>query len=91
MNPSAPAPARSAGGALRLATALGAMAVIWLGLLPRLAHWPPVADHVRRMEQGGVNPAAMFYTELERLPLRPDWVPSQIALWQWPAAPRERR
>jgi hypothetical protein len=33
------------------------------------------------MEDGEVNPAAMVYTELERLPLRPDWVERQLVLW----------
>jgi hypothetical protein len=33
------------------------------------------------MEEGDVNPAAMVYTELERLPLRPSWVEDQLVLW----------
>ena len=41
----------------------------------------PVARHVERMEDRGVNPAAMYYTELERLPLRPGWIERRIVLW----------
>jgi hypothetical protein len=33
------------------------------------------------MEDGNVNPAAMVYTELERLPLRPDWVEDHLVIW----------
>jgi len=28
-----------------------------------------------------VNPSAMVYTELERLPLRPDWAQRELVLW----------
>jgi len=70
------------GGTLRLATAALALAVIWLGLLPAVGRWPPVARHVRRMEEGGVNPAAMVYSELDRLPLRPRWAAEELTLWR---------
>jgi hypothetical protein len=33
------------------------------------------------MENRQVNPSAMVYTELEQLPLRPDWAHEQIILW----------
>ncbi len=33
------------------------------------------------MEVREVNPAAMFYTELERLPVRPRWVEQRLILW----------
>ena len=54
---------------------------IWCGLLPRLLEWPPVARHVALMEARGVDPSAMYYTELERLPLRPAWVDDVLVLW----------
>lgn len=76
------------GAGLRLAVATLALAAVWLGVLPRVAAWAPVARHVRRMEEGGVNPAAMVYTELDRLPLRPRWVAEQLALWTVPHLPR---
>ncbi|MFM8413475.1 MAG: hypothetical protein ACKOCX_01995 [Planctomycetota bacterium] len=77
MNPTPSAP-RSA---LRLTAGLLVVAVVWCGLLPRLLEWPPVARHVALMEARGVDPSAMYYTELERLPLRPVWVDDVLVLW----------
>jgi len=54
---------------------------VWCGLLPRLLEWPPVARHVALMEERRVDPSAMYYTELERLPLRPAWVDDVLVLW----------
>jgi hypothetical protein len=61
----------------------GAMlvAVVWCGLLPQLLAWPPIARHVALMEERQVDPSAMYYTELERLPLRPAWVDDVLVLW----------
>jgi hypothetical protein len=33
------------------------------------------------MESAGVNPAAMYYTELERLPVRPEWIDDRLVRW----------
>jgi hypothetical protein len=85
------APPGIATGVTRLATALAVIALVWLGLLPRLGAWAPVAGHIRRMEEGGINTAAMVYTELERLPLRPDWIGDELALWRLPTLSREHR
>lgn len=68
-------------GPLRLAACAGIVAVTWLVVFPRVGRLPPIARHVRAMEDGEVNPAAMVYTELERLPLRPDWAQGQLVLW----------
>ena len=68
-------------GPLRLASCAGIAAVTWLVVLPRVGRLPPIARHVRAMEKAEVNPAAMVYTELDRLPLRPDWAHEQIMLW----------
>ena len=57
------------------------VAVVWCGLFPRLLAWPPIARHVALMEERGVDPSAMYYTELERLPLRPAWVDDMLVLW----------
>ena len=65
----------------RLAAVLVAIVVIWCGLLPQLLRCDGVAGHVARMEERGINPAAMYYTELDRLPLRPGWVERRIVLW----------
>lgn len=67
--------------ALRLVIHGGVVVAIWCGLLPRLLAWPPVARHVTLMEARRVDPSAMYYTELDRLPLRPAWVDGVIILW----------
>ena len=68
-------------GVVRLAVGVAVTAAVWCGLLPRLLTVRPVARHVRLMELRGVDPAAMYYTELERLPLRPAWVEDRLVLW----------
>jgi hypothetical protein len=65
----------------RLVLGFAAVAAIWGGLLPALLRCPAIARHVATMEERGVNPAAMYYTELDRLPLRPDWVTRRLTLW----------
>ena len=72
-------PVRRAVGRLLVGAAV--MVVVWGIVLPRLLAVGPVARHVRLMEDRGVDPAAMYYTELERLPLRPTWVDRVIILW----------
>ncbi|MDA0254434.1 MAG: hypothetical protein O3C39_13150 [Planctomycetota bacterium] len=66
---------------LRLAAGLAIVAIVWGGLLPRLLDWGPVARHIELMEARGVDPSAIYYTELERLPLRPAWVEDRLVLW----------
>jgi hypothetical protein len=69
------------GGMARFVVAIVGLAIVWLVVLPWMLACGPVARHVARMEDRGVNPAAMYYTELERLPLRPDWIERRIVLW----------
>ena len=57
------------------------VSAIWCGLFPRLLEWPAVARHVSLMEERRVDPSAMYYTELDRLPLRPAWVDDVLVLW----------
>jgi hypothetical protein len=49
----------------KLAVAVVAMAALWLGVLPALTRTPAAARHIRTMQEGRVNPGAMFYSELE--------------------------
>jgi len=67
--------------AIRLVVGGLVVAAVWCGLLPRLLAIGPVARHVRLMEARGVDAAAMYYTELERLPLRPAWIDDVLTLW----------
>ena len=68
-------------GPMRLAACAGIVAVVWLVVLPWAGRHPAIERHVRAMEAADVNPAAMVYTELERLPLRPGWAEDQLVLW----------
>ncbi len=67
--------------ALRLVAGAAVTGAVWCGLLPRLLSFAPVARHVRLMEERGVDPAAMYYTELERLPRCPAWLADRVVLW----------
>lgn len=68
-------------GPLRLIACTGIIAVAWLVVFPWFGRQSPIERHIRVMEEGEVNPAAMVYTELERLPLRPSWVEDHLVLW----------
>ena len=71
-----------------LVVGMATIGCVWCGLLPRLLRYGPVAQHVDLMEQLDVNPAAMYYTELDRLPLRPDWITRRLTLWPTPPQPQ---
>ncbi len=40
-----------------------ALAVVWLGILPRVAMWSSVQQRRARHEETGINPGAIFYSE----------------------------
>ena len=65
----------------RCVIGVAAVAAIWGGVLPALLRCRGVARHVATMEERGVNPAAMYYTELDRLPVRPAWIERRVTLW----------
>lgn len=66
---------------LRLAIAVSLLAAVWLVVLPAIGRHPAIDRHVRLMEARDVNPSAMVYTELERLPLRSAWIERHLVLW----------
>ena len=39
----------------------------WLWVLPWLGEQPVARDFIARMEQAGIDPSAMYYSELETL------------------------
>lgn len=43
------------------------IAIVWLILLPRLAQHPVIQQRQATFNVRGIDPAAMFYTELELL------------------------
>jgi hypothetical protein len=68
-------------GCRRLAGAVAVIVAVWCGLLPWLGRTDTVERHVRRLERQEVDAAAMYYTELHRLPLRPAWIDQRLVLW----------
>lgn len=52
---------------IRLALATSLIAVIWLQVLPWIAEQPEMAAHLEHLDEHGVDPSAMFYTELEAM------------------------
>lgn len=54
-------------GLLRLIFAALAGAFIWLVVLPWIATWEPVQARIERDQDAGIDPSAMFYTDLEHL------------------------
>jgi hypothetical protein len=52
--------------------------VVWLIILPRMAHLPAVQQRRALFESRGIDPAAMFYTELELL----DSPNNRLQQWQ---------
>lgn len=71
----------TARGVIRFAAVAAALGFVWCLVLPLVGRLPAVERHVAAMEAGHVNPAAMVYTELDRLPLRPHWVEDRLILW----------
>ena len=68
-------------GRRRLAGAVAIMLAIWCGVLPWIGRTRAVDRHVRRLERQQVDAAAMYYTELHRLPVRPAWISDRLVLW----------
>jgi len=68
---------------LRLVSLVAGIGLVWCGLLPAVQRVAVVERHVAAMELREVNPAAMVYTELDRLPVRPRWVEDRVILWPY--------
>lgn len=52
-------------GWIHLSIGVSIAACLWLVVLPRVAQIPRVRGYLERLEQKGIDPSAMFYTELE--------------------------
>lgn len=50
---------------LRFAVAFLSVAAIWRLALPWVESYPQVSEHIATQKKLGVDPSAMFYTELE--------------------------
>ncbi len=55
-------------GWLKLVAACAVLGAIWLVALPWLARQPQVSEHIELQERQGIDPSAMFYSELEIVP-----------------------
>ena len=51
-----------------LAVLMALLAAIWLGVLPWIGGQPQFAAEIRRQQAAGIDPSALFYTELELMP-----------------------
>ena len=50
---------------LKLALATVTIAIVWLVVLPWTARQPTVRAHLQWLDSQGIDPSAMYYTELE--------------------------
>jgi hypothetical protein len=57
----------NATGFKRLSICVIAGAIIWLLVLPWISRQEPVKSMIRRNQSAGIDPSAMFYTELDHL------------------------
>jgi hypothetical protein len=44
------------------------MGFVWLVVLPYIGEQPVVSDHIKHQQELGIDPSAMFYSELEIAP-----------------------
>jgi hypothetical protein len=59
-----PAPDRKPNGLVLLAAGGCAVVAVWCGLLPWIAAWPHVAGRLAELDAQGIDPSAMYYSEL---------------------------
>lgn len=52
---------------IKLAAALAALATVWLLLLPYASRTPAMQERIQWLETQGVDPSAMYYTELDMM------------------------
>lgn len=58
------APAGKLKGLVPLAAGGCAIVAVWCGLLPWIAAWPGVARRLAELDAQGIDPSAMYYSEL---------------------------
>ncbi|TWU58478.1 hypothetical protein Poly51_12560 [Rubripirellula tenax] len=52
---------------MMLCASLAAIAILWLAVLPWIAERPVVNDRIEWLAHKGIDPAAMYYTELDAM------------------------
>ena len=50
---------------LKFALAVVTIAIVWLVVLPWTARQPAMRSHLQWLDSQGIDPSAMYYTELE--------------------------
>lgn len=56
-----------ASGPARLVICVSFIAVVWLAVLPWWANQPTMQQHLHELDEQGIDPSAMYYTELEAM------------------------
>jgi hypothetical protein len=56
---------RNPSGWLKLLAVAFALSVVWLYVLPYVAEFPSVKEHIELLERRNINAGAMFYTEVQ--------------------------
>ena len=54
----------------KFSLAVLAVSLVWLVVLPRIARIAAVQERIERNERLGIDPSAMFYSDLEHLEYR---------------------
>jgi len=54
-------------GWARLLIAVVGLAIVWLGILPWYSRQPAMEAHLQWLDDRGIDPSAMYYTELEAM------------------------
>lgn len=54
-------------GIVRLALCVVVIGLIWCVVLPRLGSQPSMREYSRWLDERGIDPSAMYYTELEAM------------------------
>ena len=54
-------------GAWKLAAAVMTIACLWCIVLPWYASQPAMKEHLQFLDDRGIDPSAMFYTELDAM------------------------
>ena len=58
---------RSFGGAWKLVMTMATIACLWCLVLPWYASQPAMKEHLQFLDDRGIDPSAMFYTELDAM------------------------
>lgn len=53
---------------IRFSIAIGVIAFVWCVILPLIAEQSVVSEHIAHQKRLGIDPSALFYTELEVTP-----------------------